>query len=365
MARILSTGAALLLGCATVWSAGRGAGLEILSEKTLTAELSPPMDIRWAGDGAVYIARARDGVAEIDLATLATRQQMVPDAQSLHGFLDFSRIGVSGANLVVAAPANDLAMRRLGRTLDNGANLIRLRIGLVDGLDVAGDRLLLLGLPLSAVKNGFAPTGTIAWLGPLRALWDGEGLQPLLSDVAGPGAQSLGMCATIPLGAARFLDDGTALVVPGVQPGVHLFGASGRPLRSWDSHKLGIDAVDCAAMDRRDAHKLRVASRARAELLNSHRVVDEVLPLHEGPGLVIRYVEGGKVHWQLKILQSGDRVLAYDLPFTGNLPFDRLRGDVRDDRIAFLVSEHEAEKDRPQVPARLILARLSATRGTL
>jgi hypothetical protein len=54
------------------------------------------------------------------------------------------------------------------------------------------------------------------------------------------------------------------------------------------------------------------------------------------------------VHWELKILQSGDRVLTYQIPFTGELPYDRLRGDVRGHRIVLLRGPHGFEKGKPR-----------------
>jgi hypothetical protein len=361
MPRLFLGSAALVLTCATVWSAGQRLSLEILSEKTLSAQLTTPTDVRWASDRSVYLSRLEDGVAEVDLATLDTRRQVIPASKALNGFTEFGMLGVSGGNMVTSARFRNIAVRRLGRKFDNGANLATLPIGLADAIDVSGDRLLLLGLPQAEVDSGFGPRGVIAWLGPIDGLSKKDLLQPILPDVAGPGARSFGRCATIPLGAARFLGDGTALVVPGVQPGIHLYDRSGSLVRSWDSQKVGIDTIDCAGMDTRASRHLRSQPSTRAAFLNSHHVVDDILPLAEGPGLVVRHVEAGKVRWSLEILQSGNRVASYEIPISGTLPFERLRGDVRGDRIVLLISEHEMEKDRPQNPARLLLARLPGT----
>jgi hypothetical protein len=53
---------------------------------------------------------------------------------------------------------------------------------------------------------------------------------------------------------------------------------------------------------------------------------------------VVRYWgEDGQVHWLVKVL-SGSRVETYRVPITGRRPTDRLRGDVRAGKIAFLLS---------------------------
>jgi hypothetical protein len=359
---LLGIGVLLLLGRSTASRADRGASLEILWTKTLSTQLSPPTEVRWAGGRSVYLSRVLDGIAELDLPGLAVRRLVIPDSKAVKGFPGFTSFGASGKNVVAAAPFNDLIVRSLDRQFDNGTHFLRHRAGVTDALDLSGDRLLLLGLPaveVQSVRNGFGPTGAIAWLGSVQGLWEAEGLHPLLKDIAGPGVRSFDNCSSIPLGAARFLADGTALVVPGVQPGIHLFSSSGRLLRTWDSQALGIDGIDCAALDPHRAHHdiLRLPG-TRADFLNAHRVVDEILPLPEGPGLVIRYVDGGKVHWLLKVLQSGSRVLTYEIPLTGDLPFERLTGDVRNEQIVLLVSGREREVDRPQIPARLVLARV-------
>jgi hypothetical protein len=86
----------------------------------------------------------------------------------------------------------------------------------------------------------------VAWVGPASE-HPAQDLKPLpLYDAGGAKSPGLVNCIELLLGAARFLRDGSVLVVPGFQPGAHLFSADGRLLRSWDTTALGLDVMDCA-----------------------------------------------------------------------------------------------------------------------
>jgi len=352
----------LILANVPAWSASRPPSLRILSNRELPTDLSTPTSIRWAGDDSVYIARLEDGVAEVDLADLAVRRRVIADSKRPRQFKVFCFLGVSPSHMVVAATAEDIGIRRLGGQYEGDDRMARTRIGRVDGLDLSGSTILLLGMPAWDQIPKWAPTGTIAWMGPLTGVAKAGLWRPLLSDVAGPGAKSYTRCSGIGLGAARFLSDGSAVVVPGVQPGVHLYNAAGKPLRTWESEALGIDAFDCAGMTLKESIHIGGENRTRMAFVNAHHVVDDILPLPQGPGLAIRYVEDGRVHWLLKVLESGSRVLTYDVPITGNLPYARLSGDVRNGRIVLLVSDHGHDPGSPQVPGHLVLAELPGSK---
>src|SRR4029077_2324791 len=80
--------------------------------------------------------------------------------------------------------------------------------------------------------------------------------------------------------------------------------------------------------------------------------------------LIVRWVAGGKVHWELKVLQSGARVLTYQIPFTGELPYARLRGDVANRRIVLLLREHGFDHVGPPFrPAHVFVAELRPLPG--
>jgi hypothetical protein len=224
-------------------------------------------------------------------------------------------------------------------------------------LDRAGRRLLCLGAPHDGTPT-FAADGAIAWIGSLaHGLSD---LRPILHDVGGPGAPNLRRCSVLELGSVRSLPDGSFLVVPGFQPGAHLFDNIGRLLRTWDTEALGIPPPRCAEISDKEKYELRFEPERRVAWVNAHAVVDEVLPLPQGPGLVVRSRGAdGLVRWQLKIL-GAERVTTHDLPFTSNRPFDRLRGDARNGRIVLLRVPRNSLKDR-DAPGELAV--LEAPRG--
>ncbi len=295
----------------------------------------PAMDVRWASDHTVYLAWAREGITETALDGKFTRVRTLiadPDRR----FRSFDMLAASQSNLVTSSLFRSLAFRPTAQQQSGIVTITRLRIGIVGALDLSGTRLLMLGNP----EWELSPQGVIARLGPLTDHPERD-LKPLpLHDIGGAESPGLANCSHFELGRARFLPDGSFLVVPGFQPGAHLFSSGGRPLRTWDTEALGLDAIDCLHVSVEQRHQFATSETARFDFLNRHRVLDAILPLEEGPGLLVRWVAGGKVHWELKVLQSGARVLTYQIPFTGELPFARLRGDAANHRIVLMLRQH-------------------------
>jgi len=60
------------------------------------------------------------------------------------------------------------------------------------------------------------------------------------------------------------------------------------------------------------------------------------------------------LHWQLKVLQPA-ATLVFDVPLTGRAPYDRVRGDVRGDRIVLLLT---GNSNRPYRRGHLYVAEL-------
>jgi hypothetical protein len=301
----------------------------------------PAMDVRWASDHSVYLAWIKEGVTETALDGKFTRLRTLI-ADPARWMRDFEILAVSKQYTVAAARFRTLAFRpTTGRA--GVVAITKIPISIVQDLDLSGDRLLLLGNP----QWSESPSPSIAWLGPVTE-HPAQDLKPLpLYDAAGASSPGLVNCSELLLGGVRFLPDGSFLVVPGFQSGAHHFSSGGRLLRTWDTAPLGLDPLDCAHLGD-DQHRLFGRSpRARFDFLNQHRVLEEILPLEAGPGLLIRYIADGKVHWELKVLQTGARVLTYRVPLTGELPYDRLRGDVWGNRIVLLRAAHGADKWGP------------------
>jgi hypothetical protein len=84
--------------------------------------------------------------------------------------------------------------------------------------------------------------------------------------------------------------------------------------------------------------------------------LDAILPLPEGPGLIVRSVAGGRAHWTMTLLApSGTELI--DLPVTGAND-ERLRADCDGDRIVLLVGPADFGPGKTYAPSRLIVAAL-------
>jgi hypothetical protein len=319
----------------------------------------PAMDIRWASDQSVYLAWVKEGVTETALDGKFTRLRTLI-ADPMRRMRDFEILATSKDLVVASARFRTFIFRPAPSQPGGAVTITKIPIGIVQDLDLAGNRLLLLGNP----EWSEAPAPSVAWVGPVseHPAQDLKGLP--LYDAGGAKSPGLVNCSELLLGAARFLPDGSILVVPGFQPGAHLFSSGGRLLRSWDTAALGLDALDCAHLSSANHLLFGRSPRARFDFINQHRVLEEILPLEEGPGLLIRSVKDGKVGWELKVLQSGERVLSYEVPVAGELPYDRLRGDVRGNRIVLLRAAHEFDKLAPPFRAnRIIVTELPQDAG--
>lgn len=362
-ARLLAAG--ILLGALCPLHVAHAAdpsvpALRVLATYEVAGEPSAVMDVRWAGDHSVYLARLWDGVDEVRLAAGLPRvRQLVPSRVVLN-HKSFSRLAASDGFLAFAGLAEQVSWRSLARRADRTVRFEQKPMGIIEDLDLAGDRLLVLGALAfpETPENAFAPDGAVAFLGSARE--DGtQAFRPVLFDPAGKGAPHLANCITAALGAVRFLPDGSFFIVPGFQPGAHLFSRDGVEVRTWNTALLGLDAdADCASMTRETRNRILLNHpEERTRWLNHHRVVDEVLPLPSGPGVVIRSFAAGKVRWELDVL--GEKgIETYEIPVPRATAYSRLRGDSRDGRIVFAVVDDSFRPDAAKSASELLIMEL-------
>ena len=365
--RGVAIGGALLLLCLARPEAKHAAAaampaLRVVVSYEVPAEPSTATDVRFAGDRSVYLARWLDGVAELQLGDGLPRvRQVAPDRATLGGgkYRIFSHLAASGDYLAWAEHTGWLAWRSLARTADRSARFDWKSLAITDDVDLSGDRLLVLGATYEdpAEESNVSPDGAVAFLGSARETGK-QTLRPVLFDPAGPGARHLLHCGGLALGAARFLADGSFFILPGFQPGATLFSADGRVLRTWNTALLGLDAdAECASMSMDYAMALHQQKDLRAAWRNRHRIVDEVLPLPAGAGVVIRTVTAGTVRWELDVLGASG-ISTFDIPVTASNSRMRLRGDVRNGKIVFLETEQGAHTPTETTPSRLIILEL-------
>ncbi|NJL29998.1 MAG: hypothetical protein HC897_19950 [Thermoanaerobaculia bacterium] len=167
----------------------------------------------------------------------------------------------------------------------------------------------------------------------------------------------MGECGIFELGAARFLPDSSFVLIPGVEPGIFWYSKTGELQRTWESSALGLED-DCKPMFGL-TETLAIDPRALNQWLGQRKIVDEILPLPDGPGVVIRERRGAEISWRMAMLRMDGQVSWLDLPFKGSSTWSHLKGDVRGNRIVFLVVEHGAGIDKPAAVPRIVLAELT------
>jgi hypothetical protein len=335
--------------------------LRLLNTIALPPAHSIATDIRWISDDSVLVSWESDGVAEVTLAG-AKRRVMVPDRLALNMLKHYDHLAISPRLLAVASFNGGIAWRPFAEKAGGKVRFQSRDVPIAIDFDLYGDKVLFLGLARHKRDNNppaFAPQGDVAWLGTLS---DGfEKLKPVLYDAGGPGAPNLYNCGTYPIGAVRFLADGSFVVAPGFQDGIHLFNAESREIRSWTNAQVGVDTHTlCSQMTEAEEVEFRKEGDFFQRWFNSHHGIDDILPLPQGPGLLVRsWGTDGQAHWMLKVLQPGS-IATYAVPVTGSRPFDRLHGDVRNGRIVLLLSNsgYPYPKSPADLPAEVFLMEL-------
>ncbi|HEX2224729.1 MAG TPA: hypothetical protein VHN15_11035 [Thermoanaerobaculia bacterium] len=354
-------GCALLLAAGLqAWASVAGAdagGLKVLARYDIpNAEVDAPTDIRWATDESVFLARSDNGVHEVALTRpLQKLRNLVPDTLTLKGPNNYRSLAASSRFLAVAAVGRRIAWRPVGLQKTGAVGLYVQPVNTPIDIDLAGDRILILGDGRD--KVGEDKNGGIAFLGKVSATGFKE-YRPVLMDPLGANTPSLLNCSPYRMGSARFLPDGSFIVVPGFRPGAHLFARDGRLLHTWSAQETGL-STDCARLTKEQSDILWGESGLAAinAWMQKERILDDVLPLAEGPGLLVRSATAdGGTAWELRILRTSGEATVYKLPVTGG-PEDRLTGDVRGSRIVLLRSSWHHFGQAPRTAEILVLGR--------
>lgn len=317
--------------------------LHILSDTVLGEQpLKNAMDVRWASDHSVVLALNKNGVVEYDLAGKLKPKEMIPGKSLPGGFWQSQHVALSSRYLVAGSWLFTMTWRRMD-------SMVRKEEAFdgIEDLDVQDSRVAVLGSRRNA-QGDYSPDGAIAWTGSLDSKAAPD-LKPLLFDAGGVGAPTMGACGSLFLGAIRFLADDSLLVVPGIQPGISRFDRQGKLLQTLDTVALGID-TDCAGMTKEMKSKMGREVPLRLAWINARRIVDDVLPLAEGPGLLIRSVQQGEVRWTLKVLHPDGRVVVYDVPVHAENAFSHLKGDVRAGRLILLLWGYPPDRNPDHSP---------------
>jgi hypothetical protein len=318
--------------------------VRVIADTVLTGAAAEAGGVRWASTDSVYLTTMADGVLELDLHAKNPSKIVFPATKGK--CFTCVHLGASSRYLVTAFPAFAMAWKRIAES-----SIHNVPFDVIAALDVRDDRLVFVG---SRREEGqWAPDGAIAWSGTLsKDLLD---LHPVFFSALGAKAQILGDCGFSSVSAVRYLRDGSYVLVPGLEPGVFLYDPDGKLLYTWQTDRLGfLDRCDVSAQN-----KLLYARdpEARYQWLNHYRTVNDIVPLPEGPALLLREVQGGSTKWSLLILRRNAAPSKIDLPIQAPSDVAIARADIRGNRIAFLIRTYgEWRRGWKPQPARLIVA---------
>jgi hypothetical protein len=196
--------------------------------------------------------------------------------------------------------------------------------GFFHDADVRGDEVVILGSPGN--DHYERSPGGMVWRGQLsKGLEQWEALYK--SEAVAEKVRVMNLQAT--LGSIRYLPGGGFVVAPNFLPGVWLFSASGSLKRQWTSEELWGSAKAGAGegvQPVREWRNWRFDREVLGRVLASRTVIDDVLPLPEGPAIVVREPRGDGARYRLGVL--GPEIRWYDIPAVQASPLARLQGDV-------------------------------------
>jgi hypothetical protein len=324
--------------------------LHMLSDTVLSEAFRFALDVRWVSDHSIALAVLKSGVVEYNLDGKTSPKQLIP-ADVAPGRSGYGQeVAVSSRYLAAGAWLQSITWRPLDSEVRKEEVF-----DCIHDIDVGGSQASIIGVRRDA-QGKFSPDGVIAWIGSLDK--DLADLKPLIFDAGGTGAPSMGACCGFHLGVTRFLADGSLVVVPGIQPGIYHFDSQGKLLQTLDTVALGTD-TDCAAIRKEMVAPMGRDPSLRMAWINERRIVDDVLPLPAGTGLIIRSIQQGQVRWVLKVLHPDGSVGVYDVPVKAPNLFAHLKGDFRQGRLVLLLWASPPHRNPDGIPMpHLLIASL-------
>lgn len=327
---------------------------KVLQEVKLPDTIALAGDVRWASDDSLFIAAGRAGVKEVTLAGVVKTPEAIPGqnkdrsrkAGPIPNFHHAWYLGASAEQLVVASPFRSFAWKPR-----KGGRLIQEPFATSVDIDVWRNRVVLLGVP--GDNEGRWPTsGYTVWTADLSAS-DAD----MESVNGGPQIKPLSYCHILDPSAVRFFPDGRFAVALGVEPGVKLYDANRRLLRTWPTSSLGY--LDNCPLTEPQSNALGMDLKGRADWINRRETLDEMLALPEGPLLVIRKATPKGTEWRGVLLPiQGGAPVKVALPISSPSRLAHAKADLRGDRVVFLVMEHTLSQTQKPVPTRAVVTRL-------
>jgi hypothetical protein len=324
----------------------------IVTVREITLPLtSLAVDVRWATDKSVFLADLVGGVVETDLARvenpaqlLAAKRQIKPQPGPTKSLFMPEYIAASRDYIAVAAPIWQIAWKTR-----NGGEFRAETFAAALDIDVWKD---------SAVLYGVRGDATAHWgnVGPTLWLLSFNADQAYFKPITASPPEAMHKCAWEGIGAVRFFPDGRFIYVPGVEPGMELYDSSGRLIRRWSTEPLGVD--DHCRITDAQSDALVGDIKVRYEWMNHRQIVDEVLPLVEGPLVIVRQSTPRGTAWHAFLVPFDGDLQPVAIPITSPSKFAHLHADLKGDRIIFLAYEMAMGTPHVDTAARLITARV-------
>lgn len=315
--------------------------LEVTATQSLPSPVEWAKDVRWLANDRLLITTPILGTFEVDPSGANAANLIIPKASDSLGP---ATLAASEAYFVIGAPVGSyLEIRREGVHKTSSTQ----QMDFLADVDLIGTRLALTGAQRGPFE--YAPDGAIAWLDQVGTA--PEKMRPLFYSESGPGALNMARCGLLGLSAIRFLRDGSLVFVPGVEGGVYQYAVDGRLKQTWTAEKVGFDS-GCPVSEA-EFRGLAFLEHDRFDWINQRRVVEDIIPTQDGPGILIRQFKNNTPSWELKVLRPDGTIRSCPVPVTTTAQWSRIKADVFQDQIGILLFEngyfpHKGRKTDPK-----------------
>jgi hypothetical protein len=312
------------------------------------------LDLAWTSGRTVAVAAGTEGVVEVD--TVERKERVLIRASggsprssegAAKSIWAAFRIAVEGDLVAVSAPAAAFAWRS-GR-----GELWQTSFADVRDFDLLGGRAIILGVRGDGGKWGRPVPGPTLWSLALK------GSSPRTSPVeGGPEPRKLAACMMTLNSAVVRMPNGTVVIAPGVEPGLHLYDGRGRKIRSWETAQLGFH--DRCDISEEMGLLMRGNAKIRFDWLNRRDTLEDVIATEHGPLLIIRHPTPSGTSWRGVLLPFSGKPTTVSIPVTSSSSNAQLRAASRGRNVALAVYDFPLTGPGERtLPSRLIVGELT------
>jgi len=312
---------------------------------TLPPQLITAMDVRWDSDEGVLVADGRSGVFHFALSNPSAPRAVIPGGKAPSGFFFTSILASDKERIIAASP-----FAAIGWKARSSDRVHEVPFASASDVDLHDNQIAILGGNRDE-RGVWEPDGAIVWIGDVSP--ELRRLKPIMFSTPGPGPMAF--CGFLGTGSVRYRQDGSLLVVPGVVPNAFLYDRTGRLVRTWQTGELGF--YDRCTLTRQTYGLLARDLAARNHWINQRQIIDDVVSLPDGFGLLIRSVSEGRTQWDMVVLSDRGVSQRTRLPFSSPVATTHIRADTRGTKTAFLLFETGDDATAPPPrPPQIIIA---------